>query len=562
MKTAFLRQFFLSILICVATLTGYSQGVQAPNVDTQIEFSDYKYHNASIIATDSGYVVIGERSNGNLSTKEGFLMEFNDENQVIRTASFGFRNNQYYGYNSVRGSARTPDGGYVISTIDRINPDETNPESDAGILKFSSNFQLEWSYYLGGTNADEFIYSLAVNSSGSIAGVGTSGTSLANHTMMAFQLSQNGLLVWSKIFTEFGPSSATNIKATSNGWLTSFSPSSSSSNVSKAVALDNLGNVTWQASPLCGCSNVRIFSTAPSATNQGYLAVGKQVGAFVTMKIDHTGNPIVQKQFVIPGGGSSLARIIPTQDSGYIGYGNVSTVAEGMIYVVRVNEQADTVWTKFIGDTVGGFTYTPGGIAQLQNKSYVVAAIKYNFTASPTTSYLQIIRIEAEAPVQIATITSSVVGNGSISPSGTISVPFGQDKTFTFTPSPGYQVDSVHVDGVLIGKVTAHTFQNIDSNHSIRVTFGLKTGINSVKRTEIIAYPNPTTDIITFKVDDSVPYICTFFDLTGRKVKSVTLVTGNVQVSLNDLPSGSYLYQLHTDMHTKEILSGRIVLIR
>jgi hypothetical protein len=364
--------------------------------------------------------------------------------------------------------------------------------------------------------------------------------------------------MWSRIFTELGVGSASDIKATANGWLTYFKATTGS----RVLMLNKVGGATvWEAFPLCGCTNARMFAVAPSATAQGYTAVGSQGSHFMAMKIDNTGTTVNQKQFVV-GQVSVLTGLSATQDSGFIGYGRVEPVGSKNVYVVRVNEQADTLWTKLVGNTAGGFEYTGMDAIQLADKSYVVAAIKYNFTVSPTTSYLQIIRIEAEAPVQIATITSSVVGNGSISPSGTISVPYGQDKTFTFTPSPGYQVDSVHVDGAFIGAVTTHTFQDIDSNHSIKVTFGLKVGINSVKRTEIIAYPNPTTDIITFKVDDSVPYICTFFDLTGRKLKSVTLETGNVQVSLNDLPSGSYLYQLHTDMHTKEILSGRIVLIR
>lgn len=69
------------------------------------------------------------------------------------------------------------------------------------------------------------------------------------------------------------------------------------------------------------------------------------------------------------------------------------------------------------------------------------------------------------------TILSSGGPNGTISPSGGITVPYGEEITFYFTPEPGYMVASVLVDGVAVGQPESYTFSAVADNHSIEVEF-------------------------------------------------------------------------------------------
>ncbi len=69
------------------------------------------------------------------------------------------------------------------------------------------------------------------------------------------------------------------------------------------------------------------------------------------------------------------------------------------------------------------------------------------------------------------TITASAGANGTISPSGAVSVNAGGSKTFTFTPDSGYEVDEVILNGLPIGALNSYTFNNVRGNHSISVTF-------------------------------------------------------------------------------------------
>ena len=69
------------------------------------------------------------------------------------------------------------------------------------------------------------------------------------------------------------------------------------------------------------------------------------------------------------------------------------------------------------------------------------------------------------------TITASAGANGTISPSGSVSVASGSNQTFTITPASGYQVAGVQADGVSVGAVASYTFSNVTANHTISATF-------------------------------------------------------------------------------------------
>lgn len=73
--------------------------------------------------------------------------------------------------------------------------------------------------------------------------------------------------------------------------------------------------------------------------------------------------------------------------------------------------------------------------------------------------------------VPIYTLTSSAGNNGTISPLGTVLVSEGASQTFTITPSSGYVINSVTVDGNSVGAVSTYTFTNITENHTISAAF-------------------------------------------------------------------------------------------
>ncbi|MFM2106193.1 MAG: hypothetical protein RL338_1225, partial [Chloroflexota bacterium] len=89
--------------------------------------------------------------------------------------------------------------------------------------------------------------------------------------------------------------------------------------------------------------------------------------------------------------------------------------------------------------------------------------------------------ITADATVEavFARITFAIVAtagaNGSIGPSTSLVIGYGDSTTFTITPDTGYRVLDVLVDGVSVGDVTSYTFTNVTANASISATFAIRT---------------------------------------------------------------------------------------
>ena len=97
------------------------------------------------------------------------------------------------------------------------------------------------------------------------------------------------------------------------------------------------------------------------------------------------------------------------------------------------------------------------------------------------------------------TIKASAGEGGSISPSGSVRVRRGSDKTFTLTPDEGYVIADVLVDGESVGAVDKYTFESVRKAHTIEALFAPEkqladpddTGVSSWLNTEDhLAYLN------------------------------------------------------------------------
>ena len=81
--------------------------------------------------------------------------------------------------------------------------------------------------------------------------------------------------------------------------------------------------------------------------------------------------------------------------------------------------------------------------------------------------------------VETYTITVTQTSNGTISP-GTTSVPRGGSQTFTITPSTGYSIASLTIDGSSLGAASSYTFNNVQASHTISAIFMAHTTENLI----------------------------------------------------------------------------------
>jgi hypothetical protein len=116
------------------------------------------------------------------------------------------------------------------------------------------------------------------------------------------------------------------------------------------------------------------------------------------------------------------------------------------------------------------YTITPSagyGVADVLIDNVSVGAVT-SYTFSNVTSGHT---ISASFSRNTYTITATGATGGTITPSGSQTVSWGNSQSYSITADYGYQISDVRVDNVSVGALSSYTFSNVTANHSISATF-------------------------------------------------------------------------------------------
>ena len=119
-----------------------------------------------------------------------------------------------------------------------------------------------------------------------------------------------------------------------------------------------------------------------------------------------------------------------------------------------------------------GFTAPDGKQFKAWSVGGVEKAVGDKITVTANTT---VTAVWENIPVTNYTITATAGANGTISPSGEVSVAEGEDKTFTITANSGYHIKDVKVNGASVGAVATYTFNDVAANATITVEFEVDT---------------------------------------------------------------------------------------
>ena len=195
----------------------------------------------------------------------------------------------------------------------------------------------------------------------------------------------------------------------------------------------------WVASD--GSRSIDLNGTAAGSIKQTFATT---VGATYEVTFDLSGNPE----------GTPGTRVVRVSATGS------GTPSQDFTYdtVAKANTLADMKWESKTYTFIAGSTST--------------TLMFTSQTAGSNGPALDKIAIDETLPaLETHTITVSAGANGTISPFGSVSVNHMDDQTFTITANTGYHVHDVMVDGVSVGAVTTYTFNDVNGNHTISVSF-------------------------------------------------------------------------------------------
>ena len=197
-------------------------------------------------------------------------------------------------------------------------------------------------------------------------------------------------------------------------------------------------------------------------------------------------------------------------------------------------------------------------------------AVKSGMQDSSVETFTYTIQI----PVTEYTINSTAGANGSITPGGAVKVAKGDNQTFTISPSSGYVIDTLKVDGSEVTATTSYTFSDVNTDHTIEVTFKQESqtpDVPGVTAPSITTQPGNATVKNTYQIIDGANSSWThdsdgnitirgngdFSKFTGVKVdgnlidkSNYTAKEGSTIITLK----ASYLNTLSAGTHTVEIL--------
>ena len=139
--------------------------------------------------------------------------------------------------------------------------------------------------------------------------------------------------------------------------------------------------------------------------------------------------------------------------------------------------------------------------------------------------------ISVKFKVQTFMVTSSAGNGGGIAPQGISTLNYGSKPSYTITPSTGFVLDSLFVNGLKVDSITSYTFDSVKSNQTISVKFKVQTftitssagngGSISPQGTNTLNYGTKPSYIIT----PNTGFVIDTLFVNGLKVDSIISYT-------------------------------------
>ena len=151
------------------------------------------------------------------------------------------------------------------------------------------------------------------------------------------------------------------------------------------------------------------------------------------------------------------------------------------------------------------------------------------------------------------TITATAGENGTITPSGAITVTEGEDLTFSFIPDDGYRLENVLVDGISVMsniENNTYTFTNVVEDHTIHATFELLVSVDMANEPSVSIYPNPNNGTFSIKfgnMDGAAIY--QLFDVSGAmlETRNINVTNNETVIFSHSLIAGTYFVRIIAD---------------
>lgn len=378
--------------------------------------------------------------------------------------------------------------------------------------------------------------------------VGYSAEFLDAYSSIYFlKVTNTGEVSWSKLIGGFGHESAAAIVQTNSGeyYLGGSSHHNSNGLFDFYLVKTNVNGDTLWTKKYGGQLNDEV--TSIRQTSDGSLILCGYTESYVqdsidmyVVKVNPNGDTLWTKHYGGPL--EEVARSIrETSDGGYIVTGNSQSfgIANDNMYVVKLNAVGDTIWTKTYGQPN---RYSRGfDIIETSDGGYAVTGLIK--TASSNGGFdLYVVKIDLFGNVEWEK-------EFKIEPSNDLHTS-SDGRSILQTEDGGYAISGSWFSGSTIELL----FVKLNADGTVGTIQLPYSSICTV-------YPNPFrySAILQCENVEAENYIFTLFDRDGRNLRTIKFIsTDNIEIERDDLPSGLYFFQIRSDKGIKS--TGKLII--
>ncbi|MDP3927498.1 MAG: T9SS type A sorting domain-containing protein [Bacteroidota bacterium] len=421
------------------------------------------------------------------------------------------------------------DGKYLIVGSSRS---QFVSDYDVNVLLVDSVGGLIWDKYIGQSPRMEFAYSLIETKDSNFVITGRVNSS--NPYLMKFN--STGNLIWEKEYQSYFWAEGFSVGQTyDSGYFFVVPDTSTTLFVTNAI-----GDTLWTKR-----YNSVICRSVIQTTDSGFAITGSTVPTtgnqeIVLVKINSSGDTLWTRTF--GGEGKDNANSIQQlSDNGYLIAGNYDHQlfdVEKETFIIRTDSVGNTVWTKkrYLG--IAHF------IKECKNNNgYILSTTNYAMGWIPNTDeyYLVITKLDTLGNIEwIRNFDGYAYSLG---------------NNITQTSDGGYLLTGSIKNDIATANIVLIKLDSI--GNYVSSIIDISNPINS----QVIAFPNPTTDEINFSIGSSAVgkiMQMKIYNSYGQEIKTVNEISEtHFKLDVNSFSKGLYFYKLTTT--DKQTLTGKFM---
>jgi hypothetical protein len=365
---------------------------------------------------DGGYIIAGETRSYGEGKEDVYLIKTNHLGDTLWTKTFGGPE-----YDIGRSVQQTEDGGYIIAG-------STNSYGAGGcdvyLIKTNSGGYPVWTKTFGaaGSNGSDYGHSVQQTTDGGyiIAGETVSYSPNIWSDVYLIKVNSSGDTLWTRTYGGADQDVGYSVQQTKDGGYIIAGYTKSFGEGADDVYLiktDSLGDTLWTktfAGHFGTTASDRGYSVRQT-TDGGYIIAGKTGPAssvyrfFYVIKTDSIGDTLWTRESNI--GHEWGYSVWQTIDEEYIIAGTIDIDIEALhgIYLIRMNPEGDTLWSKIISETSHSINYRGYSVQQTEDEGYIIAGYTNSHSAGGNDVYLMKIKPEVSGIEESTRIEDSYV---------------------------------------------------------------------------------------------------------------------------------------------------------